>query len=106
MIYSLKIITVSGCGYCNDYKLALKKANIKFAELVCENDPGFCNDLESYVGCNLYPISIIETDTGITVTICLTDDYQKINTSKQISDKSAIIYLHSINTMLDYIKKI
>ena len=106
MINNLTVVTLDGCEFCNKFKGILNNENIRFKELVCDKDPGFCNDVESYTGCDMYPMVIINTSSGLRITMCLTNDYQKINTTKQLNDKNGIIYLHSINTMLDYIKKI
>ena len=106
MIYNLTVVTLSGCEFCNRFKRILNDENIRFKELVCDKDPGFCDDVEYYTGCDLYPMVIVNTSTGLRITLCLTNDYQKINTTKQLNDKTGIIYLHSIDTMLDYIKKI
>jgi glutaredoxin len=106
MIYNLTIATVEGCNYCNKFKNLLLSENIKFKEVVCNSNDRLCDDLESKTGCDLYPMSIIDSDTGLKIIACITSEYQKINTTRTINEKTGIIYFHSINTMLDYIKNI
>jgi hypothetical protein len=106
MIYNLTIATLDGCNFCNKFKDLLLSERIKFKELVCDKDPGFCDNLESYTSCDLYPMAILDTSSGLHITMCLTNDYQQINKTNKINEKNVIIYFHSINTMLDFIKKV
>jgi glutaredoxin len=106
MIYNLTIATLEGCNFCNKFKDLLLSERIKFNEVLCSSNSGLCDYLESNTGCDMYPMSIIDTDNGLRIITCVTSDYQKINTTSTINKKTGIIYFHSINTMLDYIKNI
>jgi glutaredoxin len=106
MITKLTILTLDGCSFCNKFKDLLRNENINFLENTCSKNSRLCDSVESYTGCTTYPMAIIETNRNAVYTICISSNYEKINKTVDAREKGSITYLHSINTMLDFIKKV
>jgi glutaredoxin len=99
----IKIFTLEGCSSCKDYKLLLEKNGINYNEIVCtENKNGsICDNLESIVKCERYPMTMLNTG----YILCIADDSSQLGKVHEIGNHK-IIYVYSINNMLDITKKL
>lgn len=56
----MKIVTLSGCKQCA--KLKYELSEIKYTEINCDSNPGFCDSLEETTNTFKYPMVITEKD--------------------------------------------
>lgn len=98
----LTIMTLKNCEICLEYKKILQNENILYEDISCteRTNDNICNKIESVCKQNLYPISIIDNTI-----VVLTRDYSKLGKIHTNLGYN-IVYNHSINSVLQIIKKI
>lgn len=99
----LSIFTLEGCSQCAKLKQELLINNILYVEVNCTKENEICDNLENLINCDIYPLCVLDYTTNKLI-LCLTNDFDKINTTSKITDSKSIIYLHSINNMITIIK--
>lgn len=62
LISKIKVITLEGCPKCKELKDTLAKEGINFHEIDCENNPTFCDNLESISKQETYPMIMVHHD--------------------------------------------
>lgn len=106
MINSMHIYTLKGCDKCDNLKKNLRDAKIMFINVDCSGNNFNCDKLESNTGCDMYPMVAIKTSENRNIIICLAKESSQLQNPQILPDSSFAIFTHSINTMLDIIKKI
>ena len=97
----IKILTLQGCEVCAKLKSKLTTCGLQYDETVCGRHNQFCDEIEHITKCETYPIVILNHS----LILCLTDDYSMIGQYKKISNNTQVAYTHSIDNMLEFIKK-
>lgn len=99
----ITILSLDGCDKCKKYIAILKESMLRFNTISCNSDSNsdFCDNVESIVDCNMYPMTIVN-DRYI---LSFTNDYKKINTVCKKNNYD-IIYVHSIDNMFDTLTKL
>jgi len=104
MLKKLYIYTLKGCEVCENLKSKLNSMNIIYTELCCFDFGKKCDDIENQTGIDYYPIVNIETINNNNTVLCLASTHEEIEKTKQINPSTKLIYKHSINGLVDYIK--
>ena len=100
----IRLATLDGCKFCDELKNKLTQAGIPYIDISCKNHGGFCDQLELKTGIDKYPMALVSKD-GINSIVCITGIYQDIGKSKEIEPNVTVNFVHSIDSMIDYIKK-
>jgi len=106
MIKYIKILTLYGCPYCEKLIQKLNIEKISFENISCAKNEDACDKAEKIANCELYPMIVLKTIHDKIVYICLSNEYNKIGSYEIINRDSIIYYLHSIDNMIELIKKI
>jgi len=97
------IYTLVGCSYCERFKNNLDENNLIYKEISCADQSKQCSELEELSNCDLYPMCKIETDSG-TILLTMPDDYSQIGKVTKLENNKRIIFVHSIDNMLQFVK--
>jgi glutaredoxin len=105
MITKIKVLTLLGCPFCEKLLLKLNDNGINYINLSCAKVENYCDEIEKIASCEMYPMVVIETIHNNVVILCLADEYKKIGTYKIENQKNIVYYLHSIDNIVNSIKK-
>lgn len=100
----ITIYSLDGCSSCESLRSKLKESFIAFTDIKCNGDVSICDKIESITNCETYPIIKIEKDYSESLILCIAKDQNQLG-STQRHKNNVIFYVHSINNMLDAIKK-
>jgi len=103
----MKIILYSldGCALCESLRNKLKERSLTFTDIKCNGDISICDTLESITACEMYPMIKIETTALENLIMCIAKDHNQLGKNFKYKNNT-IYYVHSINNMLDAIKKL
>lgn len=76
---TLKVLTLNGCSYCDNYKRLLDLQHIKYVEIFCSDNENcdWCDSIEAISGSELYPMTIVNNQ----FILCMTDNYDMLGKS-------------------------
>lgn len=69
------IVTIDGCQRCQKLKESFKNSQILHTQVKCEDDPGMCDELESYTKTMMYPMVIIKDTNKINYIFFIGNSY-------------------------------
>ena len=101
----IQLITLNGCGRCSKLKEDLFTNSIIFTNTSCDDNPNQCDSLESLIGIEEYPMVLI-TDNAYRVLeiLYIAKSYEMIGKNRDFNGGVLGIPMHSIDSMLEYIK--
>ena len=99
------IYSVDGCAVCESLRNKLKELSLTFTDIKCNGNISICDTIESMTGCEMYPMIKIETAALENLVMCIAKDHNQLGKNFKYQN-SIVYYVHSINNMLDAIKKL
>jgi hypothetical protein len=101
----IKLITLEDCNRCNKLKKDLSNSNIIYTVTSCEENPNQCDSLETLLGIEEYPMILITDKEDRLLEILYTaNSYEIIGKNKDFDGGVTGIPMHSIDSMVYYIK--
>lgn len=103
---TLKVLTLKGCSYCDNYKKLLDLQKIKYLEISCSDDDNcnWCDSIEGVTGSELYPMTLVNNH----LLLCMTDNYEMLGKSIKNHHYTVIYFKDSVSIyshILSIIKK-
>ncbi len=106
MMRHLTVLTLDGCDKCKKYMESLSRIDCLKTAISCDKDPTICDNTESLVKCDLYPMTILEGFSKETIILCLAFEYSQILKPKKVGINKIVVYLHSIDSMFSYVQNL
>ena len=106
-INSMKITVYSleGCSFCESLKSKLKELHISFTDIKCDQHESLCDTIENITNCETYPIIKIGYEYGKDLLLCVANNHNQLGRIDNF-DNGKIMYLYSIDNMIDAINKL
>lgn len=102
----IKILTIEGCDRCEKLRQFLKQSGLKYSELPCDSNSKDCNTAENVTGSRIYPMVLIENEyTGKKEYVYGETRFESLRPVFIISENTSLIPTHSIDGMINWIKK-
>jgi glutaredoxin len=66
------LYTLAGCKNCEQLKAILEDIYLEYKEVICTNssNDSECERVESAIGCDTYPVAVVEKDTKLYINYC------------------------------------
>jgi len=101
----IQLITLQDCSRCKKLKKELSNNNIIYKFTNCEDNPNQCDSLETLLGIEEYPMILItDKEDRILEILYIANSYEMISKYKDFDGGVTGIPMHSIDSMLHYIK--
>ena len=102
---TIKLVTLEGCGRCENLKSRMLKERINYYFTTCEENPGNCDNLEALVGEANYPMILLTNSSGaIFEVLFIANSYERLSEGAKNSGDILCIPNHSIDNMIIYVK--
>lgn len=100
----IKLITLNSCSRCERLKSRLKESNIDFEFVDCDTNPKLCDYLEDATNTTSYPMTAFISNDEISTLLYIGESYEELNKPRELNGGITGIPVHSIDSMLQYIK--
>jgi hypothetical protein len=101
----IQLITLDGCARCAKLKDSLSTNNIIFKNITCDENPNQCDSLESLLGIEEYPMVLItDKEDRVLEILYIAKSYEMIGKNRDFDGGVTGIPMHSIDSMLHYVK--
>jgi glutaredoxin len=101
----IQIITLPDCNRCNKLKKDLSDNSIFYRDTSCDDNPNQCDSLESLLGIEEYPMILItDKQDNILEILYIAKNYEMIGKNKDFDGGVIGIPMHSIDSMVHYVK--